>query len=63
MPRKRFRLYVQRIDTTKNTARFYAMSIEPDLFGDSAWFVAGAASALAAKTASARLPAPAALLI
>ncbi len=31
-----FRLYVQRIDTTKNIARFYAMSIEPDLFGGSA---------------------------
>ncbi|MDX0753938.1 WGR domain-containing protein [Sinorhizobium medicae] len=31
-----FRLYVQRIDTTKNMARFYAMSIEPDLFGGSA---------------------------
>lgn len=31
-----FRLYVQRIDTTKNMARFYAMSIEPDIFGGSA---------------------------
>lgn len=31
-----FRLYVQRIDTTRNMARFYAMSIEPDLFGGSA---------------------------
>ncbi|RVG06625.1 WGR domain-containing protein [Sinorhizobium meliloti] len=31
-----FRLYVQRIDTTENMARFYAMSIEPDLFGGSA---------------------------
>ncbi|WP_026031296.1 WGR domain-containing protein, partial [Sinorhizobium meliloti] len=31
-----FRLYAQRIDTTKNMARFYAMSIEPDLFGGSA---------------------------
>ncbi|MQX74711.1 WGR domain-containing protein [Sinorhizobium medicae] len=31
-----FRLYVQRIDTTKNMARFCAMSIEPDLFGGSA---------------------------
>lgn len=31
-----FRLYAQRSDTTKNMARFYAMSIEPDLFGGSA---------------------------
>lgn len=31
-----FRLYVQRIGTTKKMARFYAMSIEPDLFGGSA---------------------------
>lgn len=36
MTQHRFRLYVQRIDTTKNMARFYAMSIEPDLFGGSA---------------------------
>ncbi|PDT75454.1 WGR domain-containing protein [Sinorhizobium sp. BJ1] len=28
-----FRLYVQRIDATKNMARYYTMSIEPDLFG------------------------------
>ncbi|MDW9830309.1 WGR domain-containing protein [Sinorhizobium meliloti] len=27
--------YVQRIDTTRNMARFYAMSIDPDLFGGS----------------------------
>jgi predicted DNA-binding WGR domain protein len=31
-----FRLYVQRIDATRNMARFYEMSIEPDLFGGSA---------------------------
>ena len=28
-----FRLHVQRIDATKNMARYYTMSIEPDLFG------------------------------
>ncbi|NRP74916.1 hypothetical protein ILFOPFJJ_05839 [Ensifer psoraleae] len=28
-----FRLYVLRIDATKNMARYYTMSIEPDLFG------------------------------
>lgn len=29
-----YALYVERIDTTKNLARYYAMSIEPTLFGD-----------------------------
>ncbi|WP_081160322.1 WGR domain-containing protein [Ensifer aridi] len=28
-----FRLHVQRIDATKNMARYYTISIEPDLFG------------------------------
>ncbi|MDW9590582.1 WGR domain-containing protein [Sinorhizobium meliloti] len=28
-----FCLYVQRIDATKNMARYYTMSIEPNLFG------------------------------
>lgn len=31
-----FRLYIRRIDATRNMARFYEMSIEPDLFGGSA---------------------------
>lgn len=30
-----FNLYVQRVDANRNMARFYAMSIEPDLFGGS----------------------------
>ena len=29
-----YQLYVERIDASKNMARFYAMSIEPSLFGD-----------------------------
>jgi len=29
-----YRLYVERKDPAKNMARFYAMSIEPTLFGD-----------------------------
>ncbi len=29
-----YKLYVERTDTSKNMARFYAMSIEPTLFGD-----------------------------
>lgn len=33
MPQHWFRLYVQRIDAAKNMARYYTMSIEPDLFG------------------------------
>ncbi|MDX0698060.1 WGR domain-containing protein [Sinorhizobium medicae] len=36
MAQHRYRLYVQRVDATRNMARFYAMSIEPDLFGGSA---------------------------
>lgn len=28
-----YRLYVERTDVTKNMARFYAMAIEPNLFG------------------------------
>lgn len=31
-----FRLYVQRIDATRNMARFYEISIEPNLFAGSA---------------------------
>ncbi|MCZ4093546.1 WGR domain-containing protein [Sinorhizobium psoraleae] len=31
-----FRLYVQRIDASRNMARYYTMSIEPDLFRGSA---------------------------
>ena len=34
MVQQSFRLYIQRIDARKNMARFYAMSIEPTLFGD-----------------------------
>lgn len=30
-----FKLCVQRVETTRNMARFYAMSIEPDLLGGS----------------------------
>jgi len=29
-----YNFYVERIDKTRNMARFYAMSIEPTLFGD-----------------------------
>jgi predicted DNA-binding WGR domain protein len=29
-----YRLYIERKDAAKNMARFYAMSIEPTLFGD-----------------------------
>ena len=29
-----YKLYVERTDFSKNLARFYAMSIEPTLFGD-----------------------------
>ncbi|MBY5522815.1 WGR domain-containing protein [Rhizobium leguminosarum] len=29
-----YQLYVERTDATKNMARFYAMSIEPTLFGE-----------------------------
>lgn len=29
-----YQLYVERKDQTKNMARFYAMSIEPTLFGE-----------------------------
>lgn len=29
-----YQLYVERTDRTKNMSRFYAMSIEPSLFGE-----------------------------
>lgn len=29
-----YHLYVERTDSTKNMARFYAMTIEPNLFGE-----------------------------
>ncbi|MCD4658486.1 WGR domain-containing protein [Agrobacterium sp.] len=29
-----YQLYVERRDSAKNMARFYSMSIEPDLFGE-----------------------------
>ena len=29
-----YQLYVERTDRTKNMSRFYAMSIEPNLFGE-----------------------------
>lgn len=29
-----YHLYVERTDVTKNMARFYAMSIQPNLFGE-----------------------------
>ncbi|AGB73287.1 MULTISPECIES: WGR domain-containing protein [Rhizobium] len=29
-----YHLYVERTDVAKNMARYYAMSIEPNLFGD-----------------------------
>ncbi|MGO7050683.1 WGR domain-containing protein [Rhizobium johnstonii] len=28
-----YRLYIERIDPSKNMARYYALSIEPNLFG------------------------------
>ncbi|MGO7014944.1 WGR domain-containing protein, partial [Rhizobium johnstonii] len=28
-----YHLYIERIDPSKNMARFYALSIEPNLFG------------------------------
>jgi predicted DNA-binding WGR domain protein len=31
-----FRLYCQRIDATKNMARYYALSLQPTLFGEMA---------------------------
>ncbi len=31
---QRYQLYIERTDMTKNMARFYAMSIEPNLFGE-----------------------------
>lgn len=31
---QRYHLYVERTDATKNMARYYCMSIEPNLFGD-----------------------------
>ncbi|MBB3747013.1 putative DNA-binding WGR domain protein [Rhizobium sp. BK591] len=31
-----FRLYCQRIDHTRNMARYYALSIQPTLFGEAA---------------------------
>jgi len=31
---QRYQLYVERTDASKNLARYYAMSIEPNLFGD-----------------------------
>nr|WP_298100452.1 WGR domain-containing protein [uncultured Shinella sp.] len=31
-----YRLYIERVDQTRNVARFYAMSIEPTLFGETA---------------------------
>lgn len=31
---QRYQLYVERIDAEKNMARYYAMSIEPNLFGE-----------------------------
>lgn len=34
MSKQPYHLRVQRIDPAKNMARFYAMSIEPTLFGD-----------------------------
>lgn len=41
-----YQLYVERIDARKNMARYYAMSIEPNLFGEA---VDGAGSVTAAK--------------
>ncbi|KQV39915.1 MULTISPECIES: WGR domain-containing protein [unclassified Rhizobium] len=34
MVTQRYHLYIERADPAKNMARFYAMSIEPNLFGD-----------------------------
>ncbi|MBX4922377.1 WGR domain-containing protein [Rhizobium bangladeshense] len=34
MTAQSYQLYVERIDAGKNMARFYAMSIEPNLFGE-----------------------------
>jgi hypothetical protein len=31
---QKFNLYLERIDATRNIARYYALSIEPTLFGD-----------------------------
>jgi len=31
---QRYHLYIERSDLTKNMARFYAMAIEPNLFGE-----------------------------
>ncbi|RDJ00788.1 WGR domain-containing protein [Rhizobium phaseoli] len=31
---QRYQLHVERIDAEKNMARYYAMSIEPNLFGE-----------------------------
>ncbi len=31
---QRYQLYVERTDASRNMARFYAMSIEPNLFGE-----------------------------
>lgn len=31
---QRYQLYVERIDASKNMARYYAMTIEPNLFGE-----------------------------
>ncbi|WP_434730690.1 WGR domain-containing protein [Rhizobium binae] len=31
---QRFQLYIERTDRAKNMARFYALSIEPNLFGE-----------------------------
>lgn len=31
---QRYQLYIERTDTARNMARFYAMSIEPNLFGE-----------------------------
>ncbi|MBY5854142.1 WGR domain-containing protein [Rhizobium leguminosarum] len=31
---QRYQLYVERTDASKNMARYYAMSIEPNLFGE-----------------------------
>ncbi|AYD04847.1 WGR domain-containing protein [Neorhizobium sp. NCHU2750] len=31
---QRYQLYIERTDASRNMARFYAMSIEPNLFGE-----------------------------
>ncbi|CAH2409141.1 hypothetical protein MES5069_760037 [Mesorhizobium escarrei] len=33
MVAQRYRLYIERMDTSRNMARFYAMSIDETLFG------------------------------